>query len=327
MTTIIVYTSGPAAVRTASNAGWHRIDLDLVAWTDAERDALAAAIIDTDRGPKLAARYTNTLTGAALVAADGLPRDCEAVEIAPPTPDRVLEIVRKSVAAVAAALAERAARDAAAAADRESERQRQLVCPIADLLTLHRGDLWRDDLDRRVDRWRYVGPDERGDLGNAECEARNAALAAQEDREAAEIIARKAAAHAQLREIVATHGADLLPIFDELPSRVSADEIEEAVVRWACEVIGAPQEVIGAAGRDYDGPIDRHLYDALRHMEAAIAPLVPLCERVAATTVRVGDDEDPSDAIEIAIDLAALPRTIYMTIELEHVREIGKAER
>lgn len=124
-TTIVVYTSGAASIRAACQAGWSRLSLDLSDWTAEERDSLASAIVDTDRGPKLATRNHDVMRSARHCTADGLTDGCLAIDLAPPTVYQLRDLVRADVEDRRAKRAAREAMEAeirAAKADRDAQR-------------------------------------------------------------------------------------------------------------------------------------------------------------------------------------------------------------
>lgn len=129
-TPITVYTSAAAAVRAASSPGWHTLALALDSWTPAERDALAALVADTDRGPRIVseprerspgdgwARVGDPIAGR---SAYGDPRYLWALDVAPATDCRLREII----AALAQAQAQAQAKALAQAQAQVEQRARE----------------------------------------------------------------------------------------------------------------------------------------------------------------------------------------------------------
>lgn len=123
-TSLVVYTSGASAVRTCCQSGWHRIWIDLTTWSEPERDMLARWVCDTNKGAKV------RRPGLSMNGSDLFPE--HALDVAPPTAARLLEIVRAYIVMVDAKIAE-----VASVARKEIEDAR--TAPIASL-RVHQGD-------------------------------------------------------------------------------------------------------------------------------------------------------------------------------------------
>lgn len=139
-TTIIVHTSAASAVIHACAAGWHPLHVDFSTWPPAHREWIAARVVDTERGPKLAKEPRTNPSHLERFPADSL-------DVAPPTPGRLLAIVsdaieRDHAAAKAEAEAAEASRirDAAVEAERIAGEDLALSRYLADLRILVRGD-------------------------------------------------------------------------------------------------------------------------------------------------------------------------------------------
>ncbi len=191
-TTILARVTAAAAVRTASQCGWARIDVDLSAWPQDARDVLSEHVKDGERGA-----------------------ECS-LEVAPPTAEQLRVVVDALVVERAKELAEDVARlSAAIATAREAD-----IESATDNYPVSKGSYnmssarWSAALtalgfsrpEFGVLTWRDIG---RGDewtalqeRRNAERAARDAAKAERERAERAERLAREAAAQAALEELL-----------------------------------------------------------------------------------------------------------------------------
>lgn len=334
-TTLIIYTSGPAAVRTCSSAGWHRLDLDLSSWTADERAWLAARTVDTDRGPKICNRTTvDRMRGVA---------DSDALVVAPPTADRLHEIVREE-------LAERADKLDGIVAQAIAEIAEARVAPISALsidagassgpslkaLPWSASSYGIDELELAQVRAR-VGTDKYGyvalaDLGRldeyrAHCEAERAAesqrAAEYQAERAAEQSAREAqhaADRAKLREILIAHADDHVAVYDAGMAR--DEDIDEALRNWACSEIGVDSERLSDhAVISEIGQLDPTHYRSLVRTREAAAKLGATWLNVTAARGADSSDEiDDDDASELLVLVRAdvAGRRIYLEIPIEH---------
>lgn len=83
-TPIYVHTSAASAIRHSCTYGWHRLDIDLSDWSEAERDELASTIVEQD--------------GAKYGMRDRKSDPVSPYDVAPPTAERLREVVNESIA-------------------------------------------------------------------------------------------------------------------------------------------------------------------------------------------------------------------------------------
>lgn len=322
-TTIIVYTSGPAAVLSACAAGWHRLDLDLSSWTTVERERLAEAIVDTDRGPKLLARsgYTRLLEGAprtgiveTIQHAPYDRREYAAILVAPATAERLREIVQASLATTAAREQserdEQAQRKAAEIAEAERRHAELMTAPI-DALVLEIYGEWRVRSDV---------PEDREPEAIAEARRRNDESARAKAEAQAEQERHAAADRAKLREILLTVADDLLPVYDAGMAR--AEDLDEALVEWTCDQLGVdPADLTDHVYVRELEQVDPTHYRALMRTRNAASKLGDSLDGIVAARGAASRDESYDDneaELLVLVRGAIAGRQVYLEIPIEH---------
>ena len=306
-TTIIVHTSAASAVLHACAAGWHPVHIDFSAWPPEQRQWVADRVVDTDRGPKLA---KDPRTNPAHL--DRSPGD--ALDVAPPTPGRLLAIVsdaieRQHAAAKAAAEAAEASRirDAAVEAERIAGEDLALSRYLADLRILVRGDgrpLRLGDMERPIQRAirRRFGADAISwNTPIAAMFGLDVDLAAQIE----EYEAGKRAHDAAVCTILARHDSPELAIVARYRAGVLPPAELTAILRTMLQPVidACPHASAPKRGRLSEPENADHYtadeWRALLAARAAVARLDPACEDVAVdlqihTGAWVDAPEDPA---------------------------------
>lgn len=136
-TELYVYTSAPAAIRSACRHGWTRLEVDTSSWSEDERNTLAASVRDFEGRVIVGAGYAMHQAESVvqlLVQPPGT--RLSVVDVAPPTVERLREIVVGAAMAMAVRRAEEAQRAKEREAAEAAERRRLSESALEDLLVL-----------------------------------------------------------------------------------------------------------------------------------------------------------------------------------------------